>query len=75
MNRLTLIVSMVLVLLALSGCSRDAVYRNLYEGMRVQSELQRFPEDNRKEQNPISYDQYKREQEQRRAEAAEQQNR
>lgn len=49
----------LLLALTLTGCSRETAYRNLYEGMRTQSELQNLHEDSRREKSSKSYDQYR----------------
>ena len=61
--------------LILCGCSQETVYRNLYEGIRTQSELQNLHEESRKEQTPKSYDQYKLERQEQLEDEKERENR
>lgn len=45
----------VLFLLTQSGCTRQQVYENLYEGVRVRNELQTPPPERGTQQNPQDY--------------------
>lgn len=49
-----------LVLVILSGCTRQQVYANLYEGIRVRNELQIPPPERGAQQNQQDYRQYQR---------------
>jgi hypothetical protein len=63
------------IVLTLAGCSKAAVYRNLYEGIRTQSELQNLHENSRQEKTPKSYDQYRLERQEQLADDKEEENR
>jgi hypothetical protein len=63
------------IILTLAGCSKEAVYRNIYEGIRTQSELQNLHENSRQEKTPKSYDQYKMKRQEQLADDKEEENR
>lgn len=48
----------VLFLTVSSGCSRQRIYENLYEGIRVNNELQTPPPERGERQNSPDYGQY-----------------
>lgn len=52
---------LIILLTGLSGCSREVLYENFYEGFRIRNQLETGPSDHPMEGDSMSYQRYQRE--------------